>query len=126
MMTAPLASLGLTCPVLAAPMAGGPMSPARAGTLIVQTVLSAAEARLAAEAGADVLAVQALGAGGHSGTLTPQQIPAAVPLPELTAAVAGETGLPVVAAGGLSTPDEVAAVLRAGAHAVTGGTPLPR
>jgi nitronate monooxygenase len=35
----PLASLGLTCPVLAAPMAGGPMSPAlavavaRAGTL---------------------------------------------------------------------------------------------
>src|SRR6059058_4361380 len=30
MMTAPLASLGLTCPVLAAPMAGGPMSPALA------------------------------------------------------------------------------------------------
>ena len=38
-MTAPLAALGLTCPVLAAPMAGGPMSPAlavaaaRAGSL---------------------------------------------------------------------------------------------
>jgi NAD(P)H-dependent flavin oxidoreductase YrpB (nitropropane dioxygenase family) len=98
----------------------------RAGTLIIQTVTSAAEARLAAEAGADVLAVQALGAGGHSGTLTPQQIPAAVPLPELTAAVAGETGLPVVAAGGLSAPDEVAAVLRAGADAVMVGTALLR
>jgi nitronate monooxygenase len=98
----------------------------RAGTLIIQTVTSAAEARLAAEAGADVLAVQALGAGGHSGTLTPQQIPAAVPLPDLAAAVAGGTGLPVVAAGGLSTPDEVAAVLRAGADAVMVGTALLR
>jgi nitronate monooxygenase len=98
----------------------------RAGTLIIQTVTSAAEARVAAEGGADVLAVQALGAGGHSGTFTPQQIPAAVPLPELTAAVASEAGLPVVAAGGLSTPDEVAAVLRAGADAVMVGTALLR
>jgi nitronate monooxygenase len=98
----------------------------RAGTLIVQTVTSAGEARLAAEAGADVLAVQALAAGGHSGTLTPQQIPATVPLPDLAAAVAGGTGLPVVAAGGLSTPADVAAVLRAGAVAVMVGTALLR
>lgn len=50
-----------------------------AGTLVVQTVTSAAEARLAAEAGVDLLAVQASAAGGHSGTLTPQHIPAPVP-----------------------------------------------
>ncbi len=98
----------------------------RAGTLIIQTVTSPGEARLAAEAGADMLAVQALGAGGHSGTFTPQQIPAAVPLPELTAAVTGGTGLPVVAAGGLSTPQDVAAVLQAGAAAVMVGTALLR
>ena len=73
----------------------------RAGTVILQTVTSPEEARLAAEAGADVLAVQALGAGGHSGTLTPQRVPAAVPLPVLAAAVQDGTGLPVVAAGGL-------------------------
>jgi nitronate monooxygenase len=96
----------------------------RAGTLILQTVTSPEEARLAAEAGADVLAVQALGAGGHSGTLTPQRVPAAVPLLVLAAAVRDETGLPVVAAGGLSTPAEVAAVLHGGADAVMVGTAL--
>jgi NAD(P)H-dependent flavin oxidoreductase YrpB (nitropropane dioxygenase family) len=98
----------------------------RAGTLIVQTVTSVEEARLAAEAGADALAVQALAAGGHSGTLTPQQVPAAVPLPALAAAVAEGTRLPVVAAGGLSTPAEVAAVLHGGADAVMVGTALLR
>ena len=98
----------------------------RAGTLILQTVTSPEEAWLAAEAGADVLAVQALGAGGHSGTLTPQRVPAAVPLPVLAAAVRDGTGLPVVAAGGLSTPAEVAAVLHGAADAVLVGTALLR
>lgn len=54
-----------------------------AGTLVVQTVTSPAEARLAADAGADVLAVQASAAGGHSGTLTPEHVPASVPLTDL-------------------------------------------
>ena len=98
----------------------------RAGTLILQTVTSLAEARLAAAADADVLAVQALGAGGHSGTLTPQRVPAAVPLSVLVAAIRDGTGLPVVAAGGVSTPAEVAAVLNAGADAVMVGTALLR
>ncbi len=98
----------------------------RAGTVIVVTVTSPAEARLAAAAGADMLAVQGLGAGGHSGTLTPQRVPAAVPLPVLAAAVRDETGLPVMAAGGLSTPAEVAAVLSVGIDAVAVGTALLR
>jgi nitronate monooxygenase len=98
----------------------------KAGTLTVQTVTSAEEARRAAEAGTDLLAVQASAAGGHSGTWTPDRIPAPIPLPELVAAVRSATGVPVVAAGGLSTPDEVAAVLRAGAVAVMVGTALLR
>jgi nitronate monooxygenase len=98
----------------------------KAGTLTVQTVTSAEEARRAAAAGADLLAVQASAAGGHSGTWTPDRIPAPIPLPELVAAVRSATSLPVVAAGGLSTPDEVAAVLRAGAVAVMAGTALLR
>jgi NAD(P)H-dependent flavin oxidoreductase YrpB (nitropropane dioxygenase family) len=98
----------------------------QAGTLTVQTVTSAEEARQATEAGADLLAVQASAAGGHSGTWTPDRIPAPIPLPELVAAVRSATSLPVVAAGGLSTPDEVAAVLRAGAVAVMAGTALLR
>ena len=43
----------------------------RAGSLVALTVTSAEEARAAAEAGADLLVVQAPAAGGHSGTLTP-------------------------------------------------------
>jgi NAD(P)H-dependent flavin oxidoreductase YrpB (nitropropane dioxygenase family) len=98
----------------------------RAGTLIIQTVTTAAEARLAAEAGAEVLVVQAAAAGAHSGTLTPQRMPEEVPLPALVAAVVRETGLPVIAAGGLSTPAEVAAALHGGADAVMVGTALLR
>ncbi|MFE7705928.1 nitronate monooxygenase [Streptomyces sp. NPDC057486] len=97
-----------------------------AGTLVVQTVTSAAEARLAAEAGVDVLAVQASAAGGHSGTLTPQRIPAPVPLTDLLGEVRQAVPLPLVAAGGAATPADVTGALRAGAAAVMVGTVLLR
>lgn len=42
-----------------------------AGSLVVLTVTSEAEAVLAVDAGADLLVVQSSAAGGHSGTLTP-------------------------------------------------------
>lgn len=42
-----------------------------AGSLVVLTVTSEAEALLAVDAGADLLVVQSSAAGGHSGTLTP-------------------------------------------------------
>jgi nitronate monooxygenase len=98
----------------------------RAGTLVLQTVTTPAEARLAAEAGADMLVVQAADAGAHSGTLTPQRMPEPVPLPALAAAVVRDTRLPVIAAGGLSSPAEVAAALHGGADAVLVGTALLR
>jgi nitronate monooxygenase len=98
----------------------------QAGTLTVQTVTSPEEARAAAAAGADLLAVQASAAGGHSGTWTPDQLPWPIPLPELVASVRAVTPVPVVAAGGLATPAEVAAILRAGAVAVLAGTALLR
>jgi NAD(P)H-dependent flavin oxidoreductase YrpB (nitropropane dioxygenase family) len=63
--------------------------------MVIQTVTSPAEARLAAEAGADALAVQASAAGGHSGTLTPQVIPAPVPLPDRCVAEPRQVSLPV-------------------------------
>ncbi|WP_327242981.1 nitronate monooxygenase [Streptomyces sp. NBC_01320] len=97
-----------------------------AGTLVVQTVTSAAEARLAAEAGVDVLAVQASAAGGHSGTLTPQHIPAPVPLTDLLGEVRQAVSLPLVAAGGVATPSDATGALRAGAAAVMVGTVLLR
>jgi NAD(P)H-dependent flavin oxidoreductase YrpB (nitropropane dioxygenase family) len=98
----------------------------RAGTLVVQTVTNAGEAKLAADAGVDVLAVQAAAAGGHSGTLTPEHLPADIPLTELLAQVRAAATLPLVAAGGLATPAAVTEALAAGADAVMVGTVLLR
>src|SRR5579875_37085 len=47
-------------------------------------------------AGAGLLAVQALAAGGHSGTWTPERVPGPVPLPDLVASVRAVTSVPVV------------------------------
>lgn len=96
----------------------------RRGTFVIQTVTSAAEAGAAAHAGVDALAVQAVWAGGHSGTLAPLRPPPAIPLADLVAAVRAAVPLPVVAAGGLAGAGDVAAVLRAGAAAVAVGTAL--
>ncbi|MGB3485052.1 MAG: nitronate monooxygenase [Mycobacterium sp.] len=97
-----------------------------AGTIVVQTVTSAEEAELAADAGVDMFAVQASVAGGHSGTLTPDRLPAPVPLADLVAEVTHRTTRPLIAAGGVATPGDVAAVLAAGAQAVAVGTVLLR
>jgi NAD(P)H-dependent flavin oxidoreductase YrpB (nitropropane dioxygenase family) len=97
-----------------------------AGTLVVQTVTSAGEAALAQAAGVDLLAVQASAAGGHSGTLTPAHIPPSIPLTELLAEVRASVSTPLLAAGGLATPEAVAEALGAGAQAVMVGTVLLR
>jgi NAD(P)H-dependent flavin oxidoreductase YrpB (nitropropane dioxygenase family) len=97
-----------------------------AGTVVVQTVTSAEEARLAVAAGADALAVQASAAGGHSGTLTPGRIPPVTPLTELLAAVRAQVSVTLFGAGGLATSSGIAAALHAGASAVAVGTVLLR
>ena len=96
------------------------------GALLMQTVTSAAEAKAAAEAGVDALAVQAPVAGGHSGTFTPTRALAEIGLPELVASVRSAVSLPVIATGGLATADAVAAAIGAGAVAVAVGTVLLR
>jgi len=106
------------------PDAAGAAALRAAGCALVQTVTSPDEARLAVEAGMDALAVQSAGAGGHSGTFTPQRPVARVPLPELVRAVRAVTDLPVVAAGGVGSSADVRAALEAGAQAVAVGTLL--
>ncbi|MFE7116315.1 nitronate monooxygenase [Streptomyces sp. NPDC057654] len=98
----------------------------RAGTTVLQCVTTAEEALEAADAGADALIVQAPAAGGHSATLTPDRPIAPVALPDLVTAVRAATGLPVVATGGIATPEDAAAALRAGADAAMVGTALLR
>ncbi len=97
-----------------------------AGTVVLQTVTTIDEARLAADANVDGLVVQSSDAGAHSGTFTPARPTAPVPLLELVAHIRGVVGLPVVAAGGLGTAGEVAGVRRAGADAAMVGTVLLR
>jgi len=97
-----------------------------AGTVVVQTVTSRQEAEVAAAAGVDMLAVQASAAGGHSATLTPDRAPKSVSIVDLVTQITGSVQLPVVAAGGMSTPDDVAGVIHAGAEAAMVGTVLMR
>ena len=96
----------------------------RAGCRLVQTVTSPREARQAAEAGMDALAVQSAEAGGHWGTLSPVAPPPRPALPDLVRAVRAVVDLPVLAAGGVGTADDVRSGLSAGAQAVVVGTVL--
>jgi nitronate monooxygenase len=97
-----------------------------AGTVVVQTVTSPAEARLAAGAGVDMLAVQGSEAGGHHGTLFPGELPARRALAELVGDVRRTVDLPLAAAGGLAIAADIATVIAAGASAVMVGTVLLR
>lgn len=98
----------------------------RAGSLVLITVTSAAEARAGAEVGADGLVVQGAEAGGHSAGWhdDPSLAPGAnaVELLPLLAQVRAEVDLPLVAAGGLMTGRDVATVRAAGANAGQLGT----
>jgi nitronate monooxygenase len=98
----------------------------QAGIPVGITVTSAAEARRAAEAGADLLVVQGSAAGGHSGTMSPERPPEPTGLAELVRAVRGASALPIIAAGGLAAAGDVTPVLAAGAGAVAAGTVLLR
>jgi NAD(P)H-dependent flavin oxidoreductase YrpB (nitropropane dioxygenase family) len=106
------------------PDAGSVSRLRRAGTRLLITVTSAEEARLAAELRPDGLIVQSAAAGGHRATFDQRRIPDATPLPALLRAVRAATALPLLAAGGIASPAQVAEVLTAGAEAALVGTAL--
>ncbi len=93
-----------------------------AGITVVGTVTTLAEAQEAVARGVDVLAAQGPLAGGHRGTFDPAARPATQSLDELLAAILADVDVPVAAAGGLMTAEEVARVLGAGAVAAQLGT----
>ncbi|MFD6160531.1 NAD(P)H-dependent flavin oxidoreductase [Nocardia sp. NPDC060256] len=93
---------------------------------VVITVTTIAEARLAADAGADVLCVQGPEAGGHRSTFHIADTPEEVPLDQLLAQVRAVTELPLLAAGGIATAERAVTMLTLGAVAVQVGTLLLR
>jgi nitronate monooxygenase len=87
-----------------------------AGIMVVCQVGSLAEARAAEHAGAQVLIVQGVEAGGH--------VRGDAPLHELLPAIAEQTNVPVLAAGGLTDGADLATVMSLGAQGGVFGTVL--
>ena len=94
------------------------------GILLFNTVTSAYEAGVALAAGADGLVIQGPDAGGHRGTFAPDMDPGKESLHELLARIRSAHEVPLIAAGGLGTPEDVAAVMNRGAVAAQIGTAL--
>lgn len=94
------------------------------GTQVGVTVTTVAEARNAVDHGADFLVVQGPEAGGHRSVHDPLAEPEDIPLLELLDAVSDVVDIPLVAAGGIVTPEHVHEVLAHGAAAAAVGTAL--
>ncbi|TGL65634.1 NAD(P)H-dependent flavin oxidoreductase [Leptospira jelokensis] len=83
------------------------------GSSLFCDVTTLKHANIVAKSGADALIAVSQGAGGHAGAITPFAL-----IPYLKK----ETGLPVIAAGAISTGSQMAAALSLGADAVYIGT----
>ncbi|TPW76763.1 nitronate monooxygenase family protein [Schumannella sp. 10F1B-5-1] len=97
-----------------------------AGTRVLATVTTPAEALAARDAGVDGLIVQGPDAGGHSATFDAHRIPDPASTVEVVRAVAAVVDLPLIAAGGVDGPAAVRELRDAGAEAVAVGTLLLR
>lgn len=97
-----------------------------AGITTIQTVTRLGEAHAAAALGVDALVIQSHLAGGHSGVFDPAADPVTSPLPDLVREIRAAVDLPLWAAGAITRPEQVRAVLDAGAEAAVVGTVLLR
>jgi nitronate monooxygenase len=97
----------------------------RAGSATVMTVTTVEEARTAVERGADGVCVQGVEAGGHRASYDPRR-GGDRPLLDLLADAVEAVDVPVIAAGGIMTGRDVAAVLDTGAVAAQLGTAFLR
>ncbi|MCB4207750.1 NAD(P)H-dependent flavin oxidoreductase [Arthrobacter sp. UM1] len=96
-----------------------------AGIAVLATVTSPDEIGRALAGDADGVVVQGAEAGGHRGAFDPYAEPEEHSTPDLVRAAAGHParrGRPVIAAGGISSPEDLRAALDAGALAGQAGT----
>lgn len=90
---------------------------------LLASAASPTDAVLAVERGVDGVVLQGTEAGGHRATLSPEHEPNDLSALDMLPMV-WDLGVPVVAAGGFSTGEQIAAALAAGAAAVQLGTAL--
>ncbi|MCL6699267.1 nitronate monooxygenase [Sphingomonas sp. NSE70-1] len=93
-----------------------------AGIILLATATSVAEARAAADAGADAIVAQGWEAGGHRGMLDPDAKDERLPALDLVHLILGELDIPVIAAGGIMDGAGIARALEVGACAAQLGT----
>lgn len=93
-----------------------------AGSLVIGTATTVAEARAWEAVGADLICAQGCEAGGHRGTFLGDPQQASIGLMALLPQVAAAVQVPVIAAGGLMDGRGIAASLLLGAQAAQLGT----
>lgn len=93
-----------------------------AGSYVIGTANTAAEARAWAEAGADGICAQGMEAGGHRGNFLKETEASLIGTMALVATVRQAVDLPVIAAGGIMDGRGVAAVLAMGCAAAQMGS----
>lgn len=94
----------------------------RTGIRVFGTATTVREAHLLAQSGVDGIIAQGEEAGGHRGSFAGAFEHSMVPMLELVEAVRGQTGLPVLAAGGIMDGRDIRKALDRGAAAALLGT----
>ncbi|CDG81553.1 NAD(P)H-dependent flavin oxidoreductase [Janthinobacterium agaricidamnosum] len=94
----------------------------RAGSLVIGTATTVAEAQAWESAGADFICASGAEAGGHRATFLADTEQSCIGLMALIPQVAAAVRLPVIAAGGIMNGRGIAASLMLGAHAAQLGT----
>ena len=92
------------------------------GIYLIGTATSLDEALELESSGADAVVLQGIEAGGHRGIFDSSASDPSVKAFDLLRACVGQVNLPLIAAGGIMTRDEIASALKFGAQAVQMGT----
>jgi len=94
----------------------------KAGIPLIGTATTLDEARALEDSGVDAITLQGFEAGGHRGIFDARAADPEIGLRDLLAQCAGTIRVPLIAAGGIMTADDIRAALQAGAQAVQMGT----
>ena len=94
----------------------------KAGIPLIGTATTLDEARALEESGVDAVVLQGFEAGGHRGIFDAKAADPEIGMRDLLVQCVGTIRLPLIAAGGIMTPSDIRAALKAGARAVQMGT----